>query len=936
MANNVATNAIHYYSVNSSNQAAGSNYLNDGATGLNAMAAGPAAKAQTGASVAIGNGANTVRSTVNMAAASGDSYGVAIGNNASARIASSIAIGNGALTENTSASATDPVSSIAIGTNAAALGTRSISIGENTGTGSGPQGANNVAVGIGSGRNIQSILAASNGGVAVGGANNVAFGNSSGNDVTGAGNLAVGNSSGSNVGPMTDIETGPTGARKEYCLFGPFYCYGGAGAGSNNTAIGPNAAWNVKGSQNIGIGFRAGANVNGNNNMAVGQLAGWIVDGSGNAAIGSFAGSSVTGHTNTAVGNGAGMTVVGSSNSAVGNGAGQSVTGLRNAGFGNAAGLGVNGNDNLALGSYAGRRIKGDNNITIGNDANQSSDPANPIVVSYATAIGRSSRAWGTNTIALGRSAVAGIANNTDVVDSIAVGNAAIATGTKAIALGSGAQASGAQSISIGTGNKVYAAGSGAIGDPTTIIADATDSYSIGNNNTVNTADTFVMGNSVTTTVGNSVYLGTEATASSDLTAASAGTTTYASSTINGVTYNYAGGTPVGVVTVGKAEGERRIQNVAAGLIGADSTDAINGSQLYATNQAIAAATTTANQGWNLTAQGTNSSNVAPAATVDLNNTDGNIAISKTATNNNVTFNLNPNLNVASVTTGNTTMNSAGVTVSDGTNTTTLTQNGLTITGGPSVTTGGIDAGGQTLTNVAAGVNDTDAVNLGQLNQKISEFTNIAAAGWELQANGDAPTSIAPEATLKVLNGKNTTVSLSGNELQVNVIDTPTFTSVTTNTLTAGDTTINSDGVNIQGGPTLTKTNVDMGGQQIHNVAEGTSGTDAVNVNQLNKALANVGGTNPETVRRLEHRINEVDKQADAAAAAAMAVAGLPQAYLPGKSMMAIGASTYNGQVGYAIGVSTITDGGSWVFKGTATGNSQNRYGATIGAGYQW
>ena len=76
--------------------------------------------------------------------------------------------------------------------------------------------------------------------------------------------------------------------------------------------------------------------------------------------------------------------------------------------------------------------------------------------------------------------------------------------------------------------------------------------------------------------------------------------TKYGPVTINGVTYNDAGTAPVGVVSVGAAGSERQIINVAAGQVTATSTDAINGSQLYATNQAIAAAKTTVTQGDNI------------------------------------------------------------------------------------------------------------------------------------------------------------------------------------------------------------------------------------------------------------------------------------------------------------------------------------------------
>ena len=111
----------------------------------------------------------------------------------------------------------------------------------------------------------------------------------------------------------------------------------------------------------------------------------------------------------------------------------------------------------------------------------------------------------------------------------------------------------------------------------------------------------------------------------------------------------------------------------------------------------------------------------------------------------------------------------------------------------------------------------------------------------------------------------------------------------------------------------------------LHNVAEGVAPTDAVNVNQLYKLNNN-----------LHYKMQNIADEADAGTASAMAAAGLPQAYLPGKSMVAVSGSTYRGKQGYAIGMSAISDGGNWVIKGVATGNSKGHFGATIGAGYQW
>jgi len=127
--------------------------------------------------------------------------------------------------------------------------------------------------------------------------------------------------------------------------------------------------------------------------------------------------------------------------------------------------------------------------------------------------------------------------------------------------------------------------------------------------------------------------------------------------------------------------------------------------------------------------------------------------------------------------------------------------------------------------------------------------------------------------------------------------------------------------------------------RQIQNVAAGVvsaTSTDAINGSQLyhtNQAILN--GVNGN-LANLGARIGQVEDAANAGTAAAMAMAGLPQAYLPGKSMMAVGGSVYRGESGYAIGYSTISDGGNWIIKGTATGNSRGHYGATAAVGYQW
>ena len=127
-------------------------------------------------------------------------------------------------------------------------------------------------------------------------------------------------------------------------------------------------------------------------------------------------------------------------------------------------------------------------------------------------------------------------------------------------------------------------------------------------------------------------------------------------------------------------------------------------------------------------------------------------------------------------------------------------------------------------------------------------------------------------------------------------------------------------------------TTVDMGGNRITNVAPGVASTDAVNAQQLsavNNKLQQQIDTNRDDIHRNNNRAN-------AGVAAAMAAAGLPQAYLPGKSMVAIAGGVWRGESGMAIGVSTVSANGKWVLKGSANTSGRGGAGGTIGAGYQW
>lgn len=179
------------------------------------------------------------------------------------------------------------------------------------------------------------------------------------------------------------------------------------------------------------------------------------------------------------------------------------------------------------------------------------------------------------------------------------------ATGKYATAIGAKTKVNGDQSSGLGVGNTINANDSVAVGNSNTInkqksgtygsgnTINGENSYAVGNDNTIESSNTVVVGNNVKSTANNSVILGNNS-GYSKASKRTAGNGALTSQTLNGKERHFAGGAAnevVGVVSVGNTTVDpngketvqtRRIQNVAPGLISKDSTDAINGSQLYA------------------------------------------------------------------------------------------------------------------------------------------------------------------------------------------------------------------------------------------------------------------------------------------------------------------------------------------------------------------
>ncbi|USA51290.1 ESPR-type extended signal peptide-containing protein [Acinetobacter sp. C26G] len=316
----------------------------------------------------------------------------------------------------------------------------------------------------------------------------------------------------------------------------------------------------------------------------------------------------------------------------------------------------------------------------------------------------------------------------------------------------------------------------------------------------------------------------------------------------------------------GISAGNQKITNVAKGDVNATSTEAVNGSQLFAVGDGvkniIGGTTTydpntgtfinnnigntgestihdaiksvnntvqTVSKGWNLTTNGQNSSQVKPTDTVDFANKDGNIKVNNTG--NNVTVDLAKDIKVDSVQAGNSTLNN----------------NGLTIKDGPSVTQNGIDAGNKKITNVAEGSiakNSKDAVNGSQLHDMLGDGAFVGGDGNTITNIGgtgatninDAISSINQKAGQHstVVAGQNMTVtqttnSSGGKEFKVATNDDVTFKTVTTQKVTADNVTV--------GDVQITKAGINAGNKVISNVADGavnSTSKEAVNGSQLN------------------------------------------------------------------------------------------------------
>ena len=350
--------------------------------------------------------------------------------------------------------------------------------------------------------------------------------------------------------------------------------------------------------------------------------------------------------------------------------------------------------------------------------------------------------------------------------------------------------------------------------------------------------------------------------------------------------------TTLDTLTLAGANGTT-ITNVAAGQVNATSSDAVNGSQLFATNTQVAQNTTAIT---NLT------NNIANGSLGPVQYSDGDDPET-------------PN---------------GGVRSDD-----------LTLVGA-----GGGAVGLHNVANGRIAAGSTDAVNGGQIYELAFAATN--AVQYDTDANGGRTNRItfqggdasAPVTLNNVAAGAVTATSTEAvNGSQLFQTNQAVATAQTTadsalalgqNSLQYADQGQTRVVLGRSNGPAVT----------VSNVASGVADTDAVNVLQLRESMNEaIQQSNTYTDMRLaavNYNVQEVRKLAFAGTAGALAAAGMPQIAERGKSMFAVGYGTYEGQSAMAMGYSRVLGDGSMVFRAGATFDTQNHVGANAGIGWRF
>ena len=633
--------------------------------------------------------------------------------------------------------------------------------------------------------------------VVVGYQNNTTGGSGNGHIVYGANNVA--NQDSSMALGNQNIATGPAASA---------IGVGSQATGRNTIAVGNVAK--ASNTDNIAIGTYSEALTSGQDAYALAM--GSYAKANANMAVGIGAIAKATGNESTAVG--AGSTASGANSTALG--ARNTASGLRSVAIGkdnnataedtiamgkaNTAAVGgavAIGMDNVANSTLNGGRAEGNSMVAIGK--------ANKATKEDTVAIGRENTASGNVSVAIGarteatNSGSIAIAGNGDGykttstgLGSIAIGMQSNSTGTASTAVGGVSQATAKGASALGYKANASAESATALGQES--VASVKDGVALGSQSKAtvdkgvkgfNPAETRtnkysgLAGTAQTSTLA-AVSVGDGATATRQITGLAAGTNDTDAvnvAQLRSVNLKYAGDTGNGDVLLD--DGTLKIKGddptfistsadkngvTVKAKIGADITTNADGKAVAPTTNGIATTDNVTqainNSGWKVTStnnggttNGTTSEKVSPGDTVTFS-AGKNIVLDQAGKQ--FTYSLNKNVDLTK---------DGSLTIGD----TKVNNDGLTITGGPSVTKTGIDAGNKNITNVKAGVNDTDAVNVSQikgLRTEVKEGTGVTVVksqgtdGHDIYTVSATGTAAADPTKLKA--GKNTTVTGDG------------------------------------------------------------------------------------------------------------------------------------------------------------------------------
>nr|WP_257755424.1 YadA-like family protein [Burkholderia glumae] len=364
---------------------------------------------------------------------------------------------------------------------------------------------------------------------------------------------------------------------------------------------------------------------------------------------------------------------------------------------------------------------------------------------------------------------------------------------------------------------------------------------------------------------------------------------------------NFAGSTPAGTFSIGGPGFERQLTGLAAGRVSAASTDAVNGSQLFQTNAAVASLSTSIN----------NASNSISSSVASLS-TSTSTAMSSLSSSTSTA--------VGSLSTGASATTSSVASLSTS----------------ASTTTGSLSTGLSTTSSSVASLSTATSTSLGSLSTSLSS-TNTSVASLSSGLGAVSTTVASLSATVD----NNTTRSLSSGGYAADM----SSPAAQAPSVTAGSNSVAlGQGSNDDGRSNVVSVGSASQQRQLTNVAPGTQGTDAVNLNQLSALSTSMSqsfagqqnqiNTLGTQITQTQQALRQTDTMARQGIAAATALTMLPQVE-PGKTInVAVGVARFAGQSGMAFGASAHVTTNGILKLGIGVSGQNKTYG--VGYGYSW